>query len=139
MRQLYDPLRHEWVAATPEEVVRQTWIQRMVGELKYPKELLAVEKDLASLPHVLGDKIPARRIDLLCFLKKEGGVVPLLLVECKEGPLSEEALGQVVSYNYYVKAPYVAVVNLTQVRFLYHQEELSRLPSYFELREKLDG
>ncbi len=139
MRELFDPLRKEWVAATPEEIVRQTWIQRMIGELKYPKELLAVEKELSSLPHLRGDKIPARRIDLLCFLKKEETFVPLLLMECKESLLSQEALEQVISYNFYVKAPYVALVNQSQVRFRYQQEELARLPSYQELMEKLYG
>lgn len=139
MKELFDPLRKEWVAATPEEIVRQTWIQRMMGELKYPKELLAVEKELSSLPHLRGDKVPARRIDLLCFLKNEETVVPLLLIECKEGLLSEEALHQVISYNFYVKAPYVALVNQSQVRFRYQQVELARLPPYAELMEKLYG
>ncbi len=143
MKQVFDPLRNEWVAATPEEVVRQTWIQRMIGELKFPKELLAVEKELKALPHLMEDKslLPNRRIDLLSFMKKGDTVSPLVLIECKEGALSQEALDQALGYNHYVKAPYVAIVNHSEVRFRYQLScrscEISRLPSYLELIEAL--
>ncbi|MBP7073826.1 MAG: type I restriction enzyme HsdR N-terminal domain-containing protein [Rhabdochlamydiaceae bacterium] len=143
MKQVFDPLRNEWVAATPEEVVRQTWIQRMIGELKFPKELLAVEKELKALPHLIEVKssLPTRRIDLLSFMKKGDTVIPLVLIECKESALSQEALDQVLSYNHYVKAPYVAIVNQFEVRFRYQLScrscEIPRFPSYHELIEAL--
>ncbi|MGH2637967.1 MAG: type I restriction enzyme HsdR N-terminal domain-containing protein [Rhabdochlamydiaceae bacterium] len=130
--------------ATPEEVVRQTWIQRMIGELKFPRELLAVEKELKALPHLMEEKniLPNRRIDLLSFMKKNDTVRPLVLIECKEAELTQEALAQLISYNHYVKAPYIAVVNRSEIRFLYQlsckQCEISRLPSYLELTGGFD-
>lgn len=135
MKEVFDPLRNVWVAATPEEVVRQTWIQRMIGELQFPRELMAVEKELRSLPHLLD--VPNRRIDLLAFMKTNETLKPLLLIECKEAELTEKALDQVMSYNLYVKAPYVAVVNQRQIRFRSSVGELSRMPSYLELVEAL--
>ncbi len=140
MNEVFDPIRNTWVAATPEEVVRQTWIQRMILELKFPKELLAVEKDLKALPHLSQEiKLPDRRIDLLVFMKKNATFVPLLLIECKEGALKEEALSQVLSYNHYVKAPFVAVVNQHEIRLRGHAGEMKTLPSYSELLEVLHG
>jgi hypothetical protein len=143
MKQVFDPLRNEWVAATPEEVVRQTWIQRMIHELKFPKELLAIEKELTALPHLQESKglLPARRIDLLSYMKKGDAVSPLLLIECKESVLTQEALDQALGYNHYVKAPFVAIVNQSEVRFRYQLAcrscEIPRLPSYLELVEAL--
>lgn len=138
MREVFDPIRQVWVAATPEEVVRQMWIQRMIGELKFPRELLAVEKELRALPHLQEEKnlLPNRRIDLLSFMNT---IKPLLLIECKQAELTDEALDQVIGYNHYVKAPYVAIVNGSDIRFLHGQSELSRLPSFLELVEVLHG
>ena len=50
MKQVYHTIRQKWVAATPEEVVRQTWIQRMVQELKFPKESLLSKENLKCFP-----------------------------------------------------------------------------------------
>lgn len=141
MREVFDIIRQAWVAATPEEIVRQTWIQRMVFDLKFPKHLLAVEKELQALPHLSHDRsrLPARRVDLLCFMKTESDLKPLLLVECKESALTEEALQQAIAYNHYVQAPYVAVVNQSKVRFCFRKQEIARFPTYQELIEGLHG
>lgn len=140
MREVFDPLRMSWVRATPEEVVRQTWIHRMVEELDYPKELLAVEKELKALPHLESEvSLPLRRIDLLSFMKSADGIKPLLLVECKESELTQEAMDQAISYNHYVKAPFVAIVNASQIRFRSNATEMSWLPSYHELIKALYG
>jgi hypothetical protein len=145
MREVFDLIRQMWVAATPEEVVRQTWILRMIGEFKFPRELLVVEKELKALPHLAQEKsvLPTRRIDLLAFMKRGDTMRPLLLIECKEGVLTQEALDQSIGYNHYVKAPYVAIVNPSEIRLRYQlsckQCEISRLPSYFELIEALNG
>ena len=145
MREVFDLIRQTWVAATPEEVVRQAWIQRMIGELGFPGELLAVEKELKTLPHLIEEKssLPGRRIDLLSFMKTQDTLRPLLLIECKEAPLTQEALDQAIGYNHYVKAPYVAIVNGSEIRFRYQlsskQHEIPRLPSYLELVEALYG
>lgn len=145
MRQVYDTIRQKWVAATPEEIVRQTWIQRMVQELKFPKELLAVERELKMLPHLeqYPHPLPSRRIDILSFGKRMDSIFPLLLIECKDEPLSQDALDQAVAYNTFVQAYYVAIVNQDQIRFKYNLAckrcEIDRLPSFQDLVEVVDG
>jgi hypothetical protein len=125
MKQVYDPIRQKWVAATPEEIVRQTWIRRMVQELHFPKELLVVERELKMLPHLQNHPhpLPTRRVDVLSFGKgidSDHPVFPLLLIECKNEPLSQEALDQAVAYNTFVQAFYVAIVNQDQIRLRYN-------------------
>lgn len=145
MREIFDVIRQRWVAATPEEIVRQKWIQHMIGDLQFPRELLAVEKELKILPHLLDSRhdLPTRRIDLLCFMNAHNAIKPLLLMECKADALSQSAMDQAIAYNDSVKAPYVAIVNGSNIRFRYqlfsNQQEISRLPSFLELTEKLHG
>ncbi len=108
---VYDEIRRAWVRATPEEKVRQILIRKMVFELSYPRELISVERSLKDLcgPNVNG-KIPTRRVDITSFAKGPSGLYPLLIIECKEHEtLIQEALRQVHGYNFFLKAPFVAV------------------------------
>lgn len=135
---IFDEIRKSWVKATPEEEVRQQWIQRMTQQLGYPKELLVIEKALGELPHLHSTQVPNRRLDILCY-GKESSLFPLLLMECKEAPLTEDALNQVIGYNHFVKAAFVATANLTQVQVGFFDQAKNQyifchfLPSYKEL------
>lgn len=129
---IYDEIRKDWVRATPEEVVRQQWLQRMVCQLGYPKEFIVVEKSLSELPHLASLKTPERRLDILCYAKKsssEGGLFPLLLIECKRGSLSEDALNQVIGYNDSVGACFVAIVGREEALFRYFDKEKNQFIS----------
>lgn len=134
--QLFDRFRNSWVAATPEEKVRQKLLSLMIEQLGYPKELLAVEKQLSEIPHLKSTMhLPKRRADILCFAKNihpEHEIFPLLLIECKEGKSKEGAEPQVLGYNHFVQAPYVAVANEIGVNLIY-PEFLSFLPTYKQL------
>jgi hypothetical protein len=141
MKQVYDTIRQQWVAATPEEIVRQRWIQKMVQELQFPKELLVIERELKMLPHLqqYPHPLPTRRVDLLSFGKEEAKIFPLLLIECKDEALSQQAMDQAVAYNTFVQAFYVAVVNQDQIRLRCSRDEIDRLPSFKELMEAALG
>lgn len=135
---LFDSLRGRYVAATSEERVRQRWILHMVGTLGYPKELLAVEKQLQELPHLAGSSLPLpdRRIDLLCYSRGPCSTLyPLLLIECKATPLTRHALHQVLGYNAHVGARFVALVTESQAYFsdVTQQRQCASLPPYQEL------
>ena len=54
LSELYDPIREMWVAATPEEEVRQRLIALMIHSLGFPRGLLAVERSLDHLCRHLG-------------------------------------------------------------------------------------
>jgi Type I restriction enzyme R protein N terminus (HSDR_N) len=137
-------IRKEPVAATPEELVRQQLIATMVGKLEYPESCLAVEKPLHQLPLLKYEKVPDRRLDLLCFAKESNGLYPLLLVECKAVKLTPKVLRQVCGYNTYVKAYFVAVANQSEVRIGWMDQKkreycfASGLPPYPVLKEMIN-
>ncbi len=98
----------------PEEIVRQALLLEMTEKFGFPRELIGVEREISTLPHLKGAKIPKRRFDLVCFagkIHKDFPLYPLLLIECKAITLSEKALQQVLGYNYYVEAYFVAIAN----------------------------
>lgn len=110
----------------------------MVERFGFPKECISVEREISTLPHLLGQKIPKRRFDIICFAReihKEFPLYPLLLVECKAIPLSEKALDQVFGYNYYVGAHFVAIANSQDVVMVDRKGEIVRngLMHYREL------
>jgi len=61
-------------------------------------------------------------------------MAPLLLIECKKG--DEEAEGQVMGYNHFIGAPFVAVAR-KGAAYLIHPERLDFIPSYPQLMEKI--
>ena len=147
---LFDSIRNRWVADEPEERVRQGLIRWMIEELGYPKELLVVEKALDQLPHLetYGEKIPDRRVDLLCFasgIHPDHSLYPLLMIECKAVPLTEAVKRQVIGYNRYVQAPFVAIVNQFEMQTGFWTEADQKyqftagLPTYNDLRALAAG
>lgn len=98
----------------PEEIIRQNLLLTMCSQYGFRSQFIGVEKEISTLPHLKGMKIPKRRIDLVCFsgkIHKQFPLYPLLLVECKAISLSSNALEQVLGYNYYVQACFVAIAN----------------------------
>lgn len=131
---VFDPYREIWVAATPEEIVRQKLLHVMTQNLGYPKHLIAVEKQLSEIPHLTNGTPPNRRADILCFQETEGELKPLLLIECKEMRPNKEAKRQVLGYNHFVGAPFVAVAGPGYAALVYPQE-IPFLPPYSRLQE----
>jgi hypothetical protein len=138
---LYDPLRKRRLVIQPEELIRQKWVQAMTTELGYPKELIALEKGLKSLPQGVKTSF-SRRVDIVCFAKNihpDHALYPLLLIECKSGPLNQKALDQVMGYNHTVKAYFIAVANDREIQVGCFDKSLQNyrfypfLPSYAEL------
>jgi hypothetical protein len=124
--QLFCPIRKLWVASTPEEMVRQSLVHMMTADLGFPASSLALEKGLSQMPHVdiRNGPIPTRRADIVVFAKDihpEYLFYPLLLIECKAVPLTEKVIRQVVGYNQFVKARYIAVANQTEIRLGWYQ------------------
>lgn len=125
---LFCLIRKTWVAALPEEQVRQALIHEMTQHLGYPLKSLILEKELDQLPHIQPHlSLPKRRADLIVLVKDlhpQHPFYPLLLVECKAVPLANKVLRQIVGYNQFVGAPFIAVVNQTQSYFgWYHREK----------------
>jgi len=139
--QIYDQVRNIWITATPEEIVRQNLLSKMIDELSYPKELIIVEKALSEIPLFSLTSTPLRRIDVACFAKNihpEHSLYPLLLIECKESANDAmKALDQVKGYNLFVKAYFIAVAYPGGELFGFLEKDkfrlLEYLPSYQQL------
>ena len=108
---LIDKMRGVAIRATPEEKIRQKLLKILIEKLFFPKEYVVVEKALSELPHLQGKRVPKRRLDILCYFPMCDQLLPLLLIECKKSGETKQALSQVSGYNYWVKAPFVAVAN----------------------------
>lgn len=100
---IFDELRRLWVRLTPEEWVRQHFLQYLLQVMKYPGSLIAVEKEIQ-----LGEL--KKRFDILVY---DTNQQPWMIVECKaEGVLLEEAvLHQVLRYSIVVPAPFIVITN----------------------------
>lgn len=139
-KQVYDPIREIWTLATPEEIIRQKWIEVMIEHLGFPKAQLVVEKKMNQLPHLNKDSLPNRRIDVLAYYKDlQSEMKPLLLMECKAIPLNHQALLQVMGYQSLVGSPFIALANEEEIRVGYRSngllEEISFLPDYRQLKQ----
>ena len=100
---IFDPLRKKWLVLTPEEWVRQNFLQYLLQVKKYPAALIAVEKEI-----LLGEL--KKRFDILVYNKE---YQPWMMVECKamEIKLDEMVLEQVLCYNICVPVEFIGIIN----------------------------
>lgn len=100
---IFDDIRKKWILLTPEEWVRQNFIQHLVQVKKYSASLIAVEKEIR-----LGEL--KKRFDILVYDTQHK---PWMMIECKapEIKLTEEVLQQALRYNISVPVQYVVITN----------------------------
>lgn len=100
---IFDILRKKNVVLTPEEWVRQNYIQYLINEKKYPKTLIAIEKQL-KINNLI------KRTDILIF-DKNGN--PNIIVECKAPSIkiTQDTFDQIARYNLKLQAKYLIVTN----------------------------
>lgn len=106
-------IRKRPIVFTPEEKVRQALLHLMIHSLGYPAALIGVELNLACLPNSPQRKCPQRRADIIVFTND---IKPLILIECKATPLTQISIRQVVGYNLFVQAPYLALANQKEIK-----------------------
>ncbi len=100
---ILDPLRRKYVKLTPEEWVRQNFIQYLINEGKYPAGLVGIE--VFSRFNKM-----KRRVDIL--IHNRSGE-PVMIVECKapDVKIDDKVFDQIVCYNMGFKVPYIVVTN----------------------------
>ncbi len=124
--EIWDDVRRQWVSLSPEEWVRQNFLQFMIQVKGYPAPYIAVERKIQ-----LGDV--KKRFDILVYDK---AVKPWMMVECKstDVPLDKKVLSQVLHYNMAVPVPYLVITNGHYCYGYYRNgidmQEIDNLPDY---------
>ena len=123
---IFDLFRKRWVVLTPEEWVRQNFLQYLTGTMCYPASLIAIEKQL-----MLGDL--KKRFDIVVYDKQSK---PFMIIECKEMnvALSENVLQQALRYNTNIQARFLVITNGSHC-FAFEKisdqfSEINSLPSF---------
>lgn len=100
---IFDSLRRKYVRLTPEEWVRQNFVQFLIAEKNYSVSLIAVEAGVKVNNN-------PQRADLVVF-NRSGN--PLLIAEFKapEVKISQQVFDQIVRYNMQLKVPFLIVSN----------------------------
>lgn len=102
-RQIFDFLRRKYVSLTPEEWVRQHFVNYLLNHKGYPKGLLANEVELR-----VGEK--KLRCDTLLYNK---GLQPQMIIEYKapDIELTQRVFDQITVYNFLLRVDYLVVSN----------------------------
>jgi len=100
---VFDPLRKKHVALTPEEGVRQFFINWLHSQRNWPLQLMASEYTIK-----FGRK--SFRCDIVAFNK---ALEPQIIVECKspQVELGKAVLDQILTYNMVLKVPHLVITN----------------------------
>ena len=128
---LFDEIRKKHILITPEEWVRQHFVQYLINHKGYPKTLIKLEGGLT-----LHGK--ARRTDIVVF---NPNGEKILLIECKAPSVTidQKVFDQVARYNMVHKVSLVAVSNGLQhyyCRINFDEQNykfIEELPSYREV------
>lgn len=100
---IFDIVRRLWVNLTPEEWVRQNFLQYLIQVKQYPAALISVEKEI-----YLGEL--KKRCDIVIY-NTNGG--PYIIVECKamDVALSSKTVEQILRYNISLPVQYLIITN----------------------------
>jgi len=100
---IFDSIRKKFILLTPEEWVRQNFIQYLIHEKNYSESLMAVEKKITVNRKLF-------RFDLLIY-DRQGK--PKLIAEFKapEVKIDQKSFDQVIRYNMALRVKHVIVSN----------------------------
>ena len=128
---IFDPIRKKHIVLTPEEWVRQNFIQFLIEEKNYPPSLMAIEMGIDLLN-------TQKRCDIVLYNSKG---LPHMIVECKAPSIkiSQDTFDQIARYNITLKTDLLVVTNGLQhyVCMMDHQNQryhfLKEIPNYLSL------
>ncbi|RYG25843.1 MAG: type I restriction enzyme HsdR N-terminal domain-containing protein [Chitinophagaceae bacterium] len=100
---IFDIIRKKWLLLTPEEWVRQNFVQYLLQVKKYPVTLVALEKMI-----MLGEL--RKRFDILVYDPQHR---PWMMIECKSPSvqLDESVLHQLLRYHMSVPTGWLVITN----------------------------
>ena len=100
---IFDPIRKKYLINTPEEWIRQNFINYLHTKKGYPLSLMSTEKLI-----IINNQ--KTRADIVCY-NKTGNAI--LVVECKAKKinLNNDVFDQAQNYNSILKSNYVIITN----------------------------
>lgn len=100
---VFDALRKKWLLLTPEEWVRQNFVQYLIQIKKYPSALIALEK-------VINVGELKKRFDILVY---DNNHQPWVMIECKASSieLDEMVLHQLLRYHIALPSGFLIITN----------------------------
>ncbi len=100
---IFDSIRKKFVALTPEEYVRQHFIQFLIEQKNYPQSRLAIEKEI----NINGLK---KRCDAVVYNTE---YTPIMIIEFKAPhiKLSQQTFDQAAIYNSKLNVNYLIISN----------------------------
>ena len=101
--EIFDPLRRKYLVLTPEEWVRQHFINYLITEKGYPATLMANEK-LIKLNSL------SRRCDTVVYNRQ---IEPVAICQYKNPDIeiTQEVFDQIIRYNIVLRVNYLIVSN----------------------------
>ena len=128
---IFDSVRKKWIVLTPEEWVRQNFINYLIIDKGYPRSLIKIEKTIQSFNKT-------KRCDAVIYSNE---VKPLVIVECKkiETKISKKTFEQIAIYNSSILAEYLIITNGLDhfcIKFNFENnshEFLNEIPTYKEI------
>jgi hypothetical protein len=120
---IFDPIRRRYVALTPEEWVRQHFVNYLCYHKGYPQSLMANEVQI-QLHNT------RKRCDTVLYRRD---LTPLMIVEYKapEIEITQTVFDQIMRYNMVLKVAYLVVSNGMQhycCRMDYEKQSYTFLP-----------
>jgi len=102
-RMVFCAIRKKWLVLQPEEFVRQLLLHFFIGDMRYNRNRITVERGLK-----VNDK--DRRTDILIF---DADMRPFMLIECKAPKIALETsvFRQAATYNGPLRVPYLMISN----------------------------
>lgn len=96
-------VRKKWVALTPEEWVRQHFLNLLISHLGYPKGMMKLEHSLTYFKN-------QKRSDV-SIMDREMGV--FMLLECKAASvkIDQKVVNQISEYNKVLDSRYLVISN----------------------------
>jgi len=100
---IFDPIRKKNILLTPEEWVRQHFINLLIKYLHYPKGLMNVESGLTYFKKTKRSDITINHRNKSVFM----------LIECKapQIKIDKKTLNQISQYNKEISAQFICVTN----------------------------
>ena len=131
---IFDAIRKRYYVLTPEEWVRQNFIQYLIQEKQFPASLMAVEKGLKL-------NGMQKRTDIVQY---NTHAQPILIVECKapEIKLSQDTFDQAARYNLTLQVDFLIITNgmehyACKMNYATHKIQfLKDIPTFNELNNE---